>query len=117
MSATRARARICMTRWKYHTARANSRASSGGKGTAAQRETLTGTAHGASLHNEAASHGERAHDQEDNARHYSVKEREEVRDAVLWRGEVKALQGPRRTKSSEIDAKIDVCTCNGQVSG
>ena len=89
MSATRARARICMTRWQYHTARANPRASSGGKGTAALRGTLTGTAHGASLHNEAASHGERAHDQEDNARHYSVKEREEVRDAVPWRGEVK----------------------------
>ena len=51
--------------------------------------TLTGTAHGAGLHNEAAGHGERAHDQEDNARHYSVKEREAVRDAVAWRGEVK----------------------------
>ena len=89
MSAARARARICMTRWQYHTARANSRASSGGKGKAALRGTLTGTAHGASLHNEAAGHGERAHDQEDNARHYSVKGGEEVRDAVAWRGEVK----------------------------
>ena len=65
----------------------------GEKEPAALRGTLTGTAHGAGLHNEAASHGERAHDQEDNARHYSVKEREEVRDAVPWRGEVKALQG------------------------
>ena len=106
MSAARARTRICVTRWQYHTARANSRANSGGKGTAALRGTLTSTAHGASLHHEAAGHGESAHDQEDNARHYSVKGREEVKDAVPWSGRGEALKGPRRTKSSEIDAKL-----------
>ena len=103
-----------MTRWQDHTTRANSRASSGGKGKAALRGTLTGTAHGASLHNEAAGHGERAHDQEDNARHYSVKEREEVRDALAWRGEVKALKGAAAHEDQRDRCEIDVCTCNGQ---
>ena len=44
------------------------------KGAVAAGGALTSTAHGAGLHHEAAGHGERAHDQKDDARHILPRE-------------------------------------------
>ena len=112
VSAARARTRMCATRWQCHTARANSRANSG-KREERLRGALTSTAHGAGLHHQAAGHGERAHDQEDNARHSAAKGKEAVSDPVLHRGGPTRVIGRRRTKNNEIDLKLtlNLCIC------